>query len=225
MHISGLSLRTDRLPETIADRTKRVYDRMALFYPVSTFLFHSKAHRYALSASGIEEGMRVLEVATGSGEMFRRLVAINRTGSTFGLDLSPNMAARTQRRIRARFPGSDAHCQAVDVRYIPFRDESFDAVVCCYLFELLAGPDIDLALGEIRRVLRRGGAFTLVCIGEDVGIFNRLYRLCGRLAPAFWGRQVSACVQEMISSAGFRITHEHTLRQGLYPSRVFVAKK
>jgi ubiquinone/menaquinone biosynthesis C-methylase UbiE len=225
MDLIALSLRADRLPHTIAGRTRRVYDRMAFVYPASTFLFHSKAHRYALEVSGIRDGMRVLEVATGSGEMFRRLVAVNRNGSTVGLDLSPNMAARTQHHARSKFPASNAHCQAVDARHIPFRDESFDAVVCCYLLELLAADDILLTLREIRRVLRRGSNFTLVCIGEDVRLFNRLYHLCGNLAPAFWGRQVAGCVPEMIEAVGLRLIHQRTLRQGLYPSRVLVARK
>jgi hypothetical protein len=29
------------LPATLADRTKRVYDRLAAVYPLSTMLFHS----------------------------------------------------------------------------------------------------------------------------------------------------------------------------------------
>ena len=65
------------LPATLAQRTRRVYDRMAAIYPLSTMFFHSRAHRCALGASGIRDGMRVLEVATGSGEMFRRLVRAN----------------------------------------------------------------------------------------------------------------------------------------------------
>jgi len=73
------------LPATLADRTRRVYDRMAAVYPVSTLLFHSRAHRCALEASGLSDGMRVLEVATGSGEMFRRLVRANRGGATIGV--------------------------------------------------------------------------------------------------------------------------------------------
>ena len=47
------------LPATLADRTRRVYDRMAAVYPVSTMLFHSRAHRCALEASGIADGMRL----------------------------------------------------------------------------------------------------------------------------------------------------------------------
>src|SRR5581483_9285096 len=92
------------LPSTLAESTRRVYDRLAAVYPLSTMLFHSRAHRCALEVSGISDGMKVLEVATGSGEMFRRLVRANKSGSTIGVDLSPNMAARTQRSARHRFP-------------------------------------------------------------------------------------------------------------------------
>lgn len=213
------------LSATLADRTKRVYDRLAAVYPLSTMLFHSRAHRCALSASGIRDGMRVLEVATGSGEMFRRLLRVNSGGSTIGVDLSPNMAARTERLARKRFPGARAHCQAVDARHMPFRNESFDAVVCCYLLELLAAEDIELTLREFRRVLKNRGRLTLVLIGQNTPVFNALYRVAGKMAPAFWGRQVEQRVPELIESAQFDIVHDRHVRQGLYPSRVLVALK
>ncbi len=213
------------MPATLAQRTRRVYDRMAAVYPISTMLFHSRAHRCALEASGIRDGMNVLEVATGSGEMFRRLVRENRRGATFGIDLSPNMAARTQRAARQRYPHARTLCQAVDARQMPFRNEAFDAVFCCYLLELLSGEDIGSALREFRRVLRSGGNLTLVMIGEGVAPFNTAYRVAGRVAPAFWGRQVERALPEVISAARFEIIHDRAVRQGFYPSRVLVARK
>src|SRR4051812_33000752 len=138
------------LPATLAGRTRRVYDRLAAVYPLSTMFFHSRAHRCAMEISGLRDGMKVLEVATGSGEMFRRLVRANGSGSTVGVDLSPNMAARTQRVARRRFPSATTHCQAVDARHMPFRSDSYDAVYCCYLLELLSGEDIVSTLHEFR---------------------------------------------------------------------------
>jgi ubiquinone/menaquinone biosynthesis C-methylase UbiE len=220
-----LAIGSHRLPQTIADRTKRVYDRMAMVYPASTFFFHSRAHRCALEASGIREGMRVLEVATGSGEMFRRLVRANRTGETIGFDLSPNMAVRTHNRIRREFPSSRTLCQAVDARSMPFRDESFDAVFCCYLLELLGANDILKTLSEIRRVLRRKGRLALVCIGQETPVFNRLYKVAGALAPAFWGRQVEHHVPSLIEASDLKIVRDHLVKQSGYPSRVLVARK
>ena len=217
--------RTDQVRRTISDKTRKVYDHLASVYPVSTFFFHSKAHKTALELSGIRDGMRVLEVATGSGEMFRRLILANPSGSTLGFDLSPKMAARTQLLARKKFPAAHASCQAVDARHIPFRDETFDAVVCCYLLELLSCDDIGVALREFRRVLKRRGTFTLVMIGQDTRMFNRAYHLGGRLAPAFWGRQVESRVPDMILANDLRIMRDKTIRQGFYPSRVLCAGK
>lgn len=213
------------LPATLAERTRRVYDRMAAVYPVSTMLFHSRAHRCALEASGLRDGMKVLEVATGSGEMFRRLVRANGGGSTIGVDLSPNMAARTQRVARRRFPHAATHCQAVDARHMPFRNDSFDAIFCCYLLELLSGDDIVHTLREFRRVLRDHGRLALVLIGQNTPVFNALYKVGGKVAPAFWGRQVERRVPQIIESMRFEIVHDRAVRQTFYPSRVLVARK
>jgi ubiquinone/menaquinone biosynthesis C-methylase UbiE len=209
----------------LPDRTRRVYDLLAGIYPLSTLLFHEKAHKVALSLAGIEDGMKVLEVATGSGEMFRRLVKENPGGLTCGVDLSPNMAARTQRLARRRLPRAQVHCQAVDARSMPFRDGAFDAVVCCYLLELLGAEGIMNTLGEIHRVLRPGGKLSLVLIGQNVPAFNAMYKAAGGLAPAFWGRQVETAIPEAMREFDFAVEHDCQVRQGFYPSRVMVVRK
>jgi ubiquinone/menaquinone biosynthesis C-methylase UbiE len=188
-------------------------------------LFHSKAHRCALEVSGLVDGMQVLEVATGSGEMFRRLVKANASGATIGVDLSPNMAARTQRTARRHFPLARTHCQAVDARHMPFRSGVFDAVFCCYMLELLSAEDISRALHEFRRVLRPQGRLTLVLIGQSTALFNAAYRVGGRVAPAFWGRQVERRMPELIESARFEIMDDRHVQQTFYPSRVLVARR
>jgi len=213
------------LPVTVADRTRRIYDRLAPVYGVSTRLFHSRAHRCALEMSDVRDGMRVLEVATGSGEMFRRLVRANRRGSTLGVDLSPNMASRTQDRVQREFPASKAQCHAVDARHMPFRDGAFDTVFCCYLLELLSGDDIVRTIEEFRRVLRRRGQLVLVLIGQNTAAFNAIYRVAGKVAPAFWGRQVEERVPELVEASDFRIEQDAKVRQIFYPSRVLVARK
>ena len=215
--------RSGGLQRTLVGSTRRVYDAVAAIYPASTFFFHSRAHKAALEMSGIRDGMKVLEIATGSGEMFRRLLEVNPSGQTFGLDLSPNMAAKTQARARQEFHGVGAHCGAVDVRNLPFRAASFDAVMCCFLIELLCDQDIAATLREVRRVLRPGAKFTLVVIGQNRTGFNRAYRIAGGLAPAFWGRQVEKDTEQYLRAAGLSVTDSRYVQQGFYPSRVLVA--
>ena len=223
----GLALTRDRLPQTIAARTRRVYDILSTIYPLSTYFFHAKAHKAALEMVRVRDGMQVLEVATGSGEMFRRLVKTNAGGRTYGIDLSPKMAARTHKHVRQDFPQASSHCHAVDARYLPFRDESFDAIFCCYLLELMSRNDIQLTLREIRRVMKPKGSLSLILIGEnDSPFFNSLYEVAGTVVPAFWGRQVQAEGAEIVGAAGFRIESERLIKQTGYPSRVLkIVKK
>ncbi len=213
------------MPATLSDRTRRIYDRLSVVYPLSTMLFHSQAHRRAVEIANIPNGASVLEVATGSGEMFRRLVRSNRHGQTVGVDLSPNMAARTQRDAARAFPDARARCGAVDSRNMPFRNGSFDAVVCCYLLELLAPADIVRTLREVHRVLRPGGTFALILIGQNAAVFNSLYRVCGKLAPAFWGRQVEERIPALMRAGEFELLRDEKVRQIFYPSRVLIARK
>ena len=62
-------------------------------------------------------------------------------------------------------------------------------------------------------------------IGEDTAVFNRIYKVLGKLAPAFWGRQVEQRVPELIQSVRFEILKDEVVRQTFYPSRILVAKK
>jgi ubiquinone/menaquinone biosynthesis C-methylase UbiE len=223
---------TDVLPRlnrrariSIPDQTRRIYDLLAGIYPISSMLFHSRAHKTALSLAGIRSGMKVLEVATGSGEMFNRITRANPGGITCGIDLAPNMAARTQRMARKKRPGVKAHCQVVDARSMPFRDGTFDAVVSCYLLELLSDDDIIRTMREMHRVLRPNGKMALVLIGQNVPAFNAWYRFISSLAPAFLGPQMETSLADFMDICDFRMEHDLQVLQGCYPSRIVVARK
>ena len=57
----------------------QIYDLVAGVYPLSTFFFHEKAHKVALSLAGIRTAPGA-EVATGSGECSGRIARINSAG-------------------------------------------------------------------------------------------------------------------------------------------------
>ena len=87
----------------------------------------------------------VLEIGCGTGLVLQRLGAFAR--SARGIDLSPGMLELARQRGLDVVEGS--------ATALPFPDESFD-VTCS--FKVLAHiPDIELALGEMARVTRRGG--------------------------------------------------------------------
>ncbi len=167
----------------------------------------------------------MLEIATGSGEMFSRIAERNPSGLNVGVDLSPSMAAATLKLIRAKHPLVNCALKAVDARQMPFRDGSFDTVVCCYLLELLASNDIVKMLHEVHRVLRPGGRFAIILIGQDRAYFNRAYRVASKVVPAFWGQQMEQRAGMLFENCGFQIVEERHVVQTLYPSRILLAER
>ncbi len=211
--------------------TRRAYDLTAPFYPLSSLLFHRRAHGRLMELAGPLEGRCVLEVATGSGELFRRLRDRNGHGLTVGFDLSPGMVAMVKRTLNG-FHGKNGGnprgryaLQAVDARQMPFRDGFFDALFNCYLFELLPEQDILLVLREFRRVLRPGGRLLLVNVSEERRGFNLIYGALSAVAPSYWGRQVAHFMPSLLARSGFRLLHSEVITQTGYPSAVTVAER
>lgn len=203
--------------------TRRLYDAAAPFYTVSARLFHQHAHTAALAAASVENGMRVLELATGSGEMFTRLMELNPDGHTVGVDLSPRMAAHTQGLARRIFPDSSAHCYAADARRLPFANGSFDAIICCYMFELLPRDTVGDTLNELRRVLTPGGRLTMILASQTNPGFNAAYSFAGKLVPAFWGRQLDKRLVSILPRHGFALHRETYVTQIFFVSHIVSA--
>jgi ubiquinone/menaquinone biosynthesis C-methylase UbiE len=107
----------------------------------------------------LSPGDRVLDVAAGTGaSLVPAAQRVGDAGSVVGLDLAPGMVDRLRERI-ARLGIENAEALVGDAESLPFPDATFDAVLCC--FGLFFFPDTDRALGEIKRVLRRGGRLAL----------------------------------------------------------------
>jgi ubiquinone/menaquinone biosynthesis C-methylase UbiE len=135
------------------------------------------------------------------------------------------MAARTQAHARKQFPQATLHCQAVDARWLPYKDGSFDHIFCCYLYELLSTEDIYLTMEEMHRVLKPRGKLTSILIGQQAEFFNRAYLVAAAIVPAFWGRQMDKSAPGILEATGFRVTQERLVRQGFYPSRILTSVK
>ena len=83
-----------------------VYDRIAGVYDIWGRLTESRATARALELAAIEDGQSILEVAVGTGVVFREIVKKNPHGQNLGIDLSPGMLARARSRMRA-VPGGN----------------------------------------------------------------------------------------------------------------------
>ena len=140
--------------------------------------------RDAVRAARIGRGMRVLDVACGTGRLALLAAArVGADGGVVGVDASERMLAR------ARSGGSAASFEVADALALPFADASFDAATIGFGLRNLA--DYRRGLAEMRRVVRPGGRVVVLEIARPSGgparaifglWFRRVVPFIGRLA-------------------------------------------
>lgn len=99
---------------------------------------------------------RVLDIGCGDGQIGR---ALSRThgARVIGVDPTWNQVVVAKER-GDRDMAVTMEVSRAEAAHLPFVDESFDAVVACLVFEHIR--EVDSAIGEVARVLRRGGRFS-----------------------------------------------------------------
>lgn len=185
----------------IFDDTARYYDRISSVLSFGSCKLYRKM---ALQRSGLKPGMRLLDVATGTGLAAEAALALGlRPSDIIGLDPSIGMLKENQRLrpvslVQARGEG------------LPFADNSFDFVSMGYALRHV--EDLGVLFREFRRVLKPNGralimeitrpksrlgfAFASVYLGRFLPAATRLFtgnKEAGRLMKFYWAT-IAECV-------------------------------
>jgi ubiquinone/menaquinone biosynthesis C-methylase UbiE len=108
---------------------------------------------FLLRAAHVTPGMRVLDIATGTGLASEAaLRVVGPSGHVTAADLSPAMVEKARDRLAQ---AKNTSVAVEDGQALSFLDESFDAVVCS--LGLMFFPEPLRGLAEFRRVLCPGG--------------------------------------------------------------------
>jgi demethylmenaquinone methyltransferase/2-methoxy-6-polyprenyl-1,4-benzoquinol methylase len=138
--------------------------------------------RRLTAAAAVRPGDRVLDAACGTGDL---AIADRKAGAgkVTGLDFSERMLERARRKDTA------VEWVHGDMLALPFADGTFDAATVGFGVRNVA--DLELALRELRRVLRPGGRLAILEITQPRGVlrpffslwFDRVVPLIGRALP------------------------------------------
>ena len=129
----------------------RVAERYDLMNDLMSFGLHRLWKGFAVSVARIRPGERVLDVASGSGDLARAFAA--RGAEVWMSDINGPMLARG--RDRMLDAGRMAPAVQCDAERLPFRSATFDCVSVG--FGLRNMTHKDAALAEMARVLKPGG--------------------------------------------------------------------
>ena len=127
-------------------------------------------------AASIEAGMKVLDVATGTGNAAIR--AAEAGSQVVGLDLTPELFADARRR--EALAGVSVEWVEGDAEALPFDDDSFDRVLST--FGVMFAPRHDVAAAELVRTCRPGGMIVLAN-GTPGGFIGRMFATVGQHLP------------------------------------------
>ena len=146
-----------------SEPVRREYDRLAPEYDRRWGLYVEATLRAMLDAPDFEGHERVLDLACGTGELERRLLARWPGLRVLGADLSRGML----REAAAKKSAANTGWVQADAHRPPFADSRFDAVLCANSFHYFRAPAGSLA--TIRRVLRPDGRLMLVDWCDEEG--------------------------------------------------------
>ncbi len=129
-----------------------------------------------VEACGIGAGMRVLDVAAGTGNA--SLPAAERGAQVTASDLTPELLDAG--RSHAESKGLELEWVPADAEHLPFEDGSFD-VVMSSIGAMFAPHHQDVA-DELARVCRPGGTIGMLNWTPE-GMIGSLFRTMGPFAP------------------------------------------
>jgi SAM-dependent methyltransferase len=129
-----------------------------------------------VEACGIGPGMRVLDVAAGTGNA--SLPAARAGADVTASDLTPELLAAG--RSHAEAEGLKLDWVEADAEHLPFDDGSFDVVISA--IGAMFAPHHQQTADELVRVTRPGGTIGLLSWTPE-GMIGELFRTIGPFAP------------------------------------------
>jgi demethylmenaquinone methyltransferase / 2-methoxy-6-polyprenyl-1,4-benzoquinol methylase len=135
--------------------------------------------------SGADTSSRVLDVATGTGDLAIAFKQVAREGEVIGVDFCANMLAPAplkaqEKKLQITFKQGDA-------MKLEFADHSFDVVSIAYGLRNVTDPE--LAIKEMARTLKPGGRLMILETGRsEMPLFAPVFNFYfAKLMPIFGG--------------------------------------
>ncbi|MFO1506777.1 MAG: class I SAM-dependent methyltransferase [Lysobacterales bacterium] len=160
----------------------------------------------AAVAQSVGQAQRILDVATGTGQMLP--VLAHAAGLVVASDLTPAMLSEA----RLTFPDRDGIAYSVgDASRLPFFDGSFDVVASSRFLHLFEPAMQAILINEMARVLKPGGTLIVDFYSHDgrsaFKVPVALYRTLLRKRPENDFRVSITDAQAMVKASGLDVTN------------------
>lgn len=172
----------------MSEQVRSMFASIAPRYDITNTILSLGIHhlwrKKAVKVSGASRGMRVLDCATGTGDLaleFKKAVGSN--GYVLGTDFCAEMmdtapAKASKQQLTVQF-------EVADATDLPYEDNSFD--IASISFGIRNVDDPVKCLKELSRVVKENGVVIVIEFGQPIGFFGKLYEFHSRYIIPFLG--------------------------------------
>ncbi|WP_293644742.1 bifunctional demethylmenaquinone methyltransferase/2-methoxy-6-polyprenyl-1,4-benzoquinol methylase UbiE [Thiolapillus sp.] len=224
--------------EEKADLVRGVFDSVASRYDLMNDLMSMGVHRlwkrFTVDLSGVRAGQRVLDLASGTGDLADRFAGlVGPEGLVVMSDINANMLITGRDRMADRGHAGNLAYAQINAEALPFPDNSFDCITIG--FGLRNVTDKQKALNAMFQALRPGGRTLVLEFSKPVikplekiydlysfSLLPKIGKLVTRdedsyryLAESIRMHPDQETLREMMEQAGFENCDYHNLTGGI----------
>ena len=193
-------------------------DALLPFYDLLTrALGMGKAYDALVAQAELTDGLRVLEIGSGTGNVTTRVKRAAPGADVIGTDPDPLAIARAQRKVRGL---TGIRFERAYAQELPFPDGEFDRVLSSMMLHHLDDDVKAGALAEVYRVLRPGGRLHILDIGGHVSAHHGLAARWMKDNPHAAGN-LGDGIPRLLRSTGFDCAEVGTRRNRLIGQLTF----
>lgn len=131
--------------------------------------------RKTVDALDLPANARVLDLATGTGDLALMIARLHSDADVIGSDPSSRMLEVGVEKVARSGVSDRVQLELGDAQALPYENDSFDG--CCIAFGIRNVPDRNAALAEMARVTKPGGRVAVLELGEpSVGWLSPIAR-------------------------------------------------
>lgn len=181
-------------PRHKASQVEEMFDNIAPAYDfmnrAMTMGIDRRWRRLAVSLAAKSSPRRILDVATGTGDLAITLAKSIPESEVTGIDLSEGMIRVGEKKIKSAGLSDRVRLRAADCLALPFEDNSFDVITAA--FGVRNFEHLDRGYAEMLRVLRPGGQLIVLELSTPTSaLIKPLYQIYTRGVIPIVGRIVS----------------------------------
>ena len=220
-HSSNTNILDAKIPQ---HKISGLYDSMAWYYDVWAHFTEKKAQDKAIEISKIKDGLTILDVAVGTGNLFNRILKRNPSGFNIGIDISKGMLTKAKSKL-SKQPNQNYSLEIGSAFDIKMDNHTVDILFNNYMFDLIPFNQMGSIIDEFFRVLKPGGKLVLVNMTKAERLGAGLYELIYRIYPLAMGGCRGVQQNNLLTKYGFKVITREYIQQMLFPSEVILATK